>query len=145
MKMAVTPAQGTERKNKDVFGGGGANKEATVPAPVARISTGIRSPRFAVQHVEVHRHFRLDGWGYHDHAHGIGKRVHEHLAARLGAVMLSWAQLPPKDMPIYEEDADSGQPIEDSIAFLFIGTLLVMFILFGALLIVSGLPHPGAP
>ncbi len=32
-----TPGQGTDRKNKDAVGGGGANKEATVPIPGCRI------------------------------------------------------------------------------------------------------------
>jgi hypothetical protein len=61
-----------------------------------------RSPRFAVQNTEWHRHFKLEGTGYLEHAHAIGKRVHEHLANRLGRVVLSWAERGPKERPVYE-------------------------------------------
>lgn len=72
-----------------------------------RISTGLRYPPLADQRTVLHRHFRLDGDGLVEHQHAIGRRIHEHLAHRLGPVLLSWVDHDTTDKPQYDPD-DGG-------------------------------------
>lgn len=71
-----------------------------------RVSTGLVYPPRAVQGTYAHRHFKLDGDGFEEHSHSIGRRWHEHLAFRLGPVLLSWVDHDTSAKPTYEPDPD---------------------------------------
>ena len=96
-----------------------------------RVSTGRIYPPVAVQGTYLHRHVSLDEGRYEEHQHAIGKRTHEHLAHRLGPVLLSWADRDLALRPTYEP-ADAGWGWVFVAAVVALAVLALLWTLSGA-------------